>query len=141
MPALYAKATETAWKYTSTYANIILRMGTFHIIITLLVIIGKCQDAGLRDTCIESRIIAEGSVSGVLEGRMAVRVHTIIYEALLHLAWKGFISWLEAHHPNQMHSVSALIDQVSDARGEMSQPEFDELLSSDRLAESLILWN
>ena len=120
-------------------------MGTFHIIITLLAIIGKWfQDAGLRDTCIESGIIAEGSVSGVLAGRMysrAVRVHTIIYEALLHLAWKGYITWLEAHHPNQMHSVSALPDQISDARGEMSQPEFDELLSSDRLAESLILWN
>ena len=72
---------------------------------------------------------------------MAVRVHTILYEALLHLAWKGYITWLEAHPPNQMHSVSALPDQISDACGEMSQPEFDELLSSDRLAESLILWN
>ena len=81
-PALYAKATETAWKHTSKYANIILRMGTFHIIITLLAIIGKWfQDAGLRDTCIESGIIAEGSVFGVLAGRMysrAVRVHKIM---------------------------------------------------------------
>ena len=40
-----------------------------------------------------------------------------------------------------MHSVSALPDQISDAHGEMSQPEFDELLSSDGLAESLFLWN
>ena len=71
----------------------------------------------------------------------AVRVHNILYEALLRLAWKGFITWLEAHHPNQMHAVSALPDQISDAHEEMSQPEFDELLSSDGLAESLILWN
>ena len=143
--ALYAKATVIASKHTSKYANIILRMNTFHTVLTLLDIIGKrFQDAGLRDTCIESGIIAEGSIYCVLEGRMysrAVRVHTIIYEALLHLAWKGYITWLEAHHPNQMHSVSALPDQISDARGEMPQPEFDELLSSDRLAESLILWN
>ena len=120
-------------------------MDTFHTIMTLLAIIGRrFQDAGLRNTCIESGIIAEGSVHGMLEGRMysrAVRFHTIIYEALLHLAWKGFITWLEAHHPNQMHSVSALYDQISEAREEMSQPEFDELLSSDGLAESLILWN
>ena len=40
-----------------------------------------------------------------------------------------------------MHSVSTLLDQVSDAREEMSQPEFDELLSSYGLADSLILWN
>ena len=69
--ALYAKATEIALKNTSKYANIILRMGTFHTIMTLLAIIGKrFQDSGLRDTCIESGIIAEGSVHGVLEGRM-----------------------------------------------------------------------
>ena len=104
----------------------------------------RFQDDGLRDTCIESGMIAEGSVYGVLEGSMysrAVRVHKIIFEALVCLTWKGLITWLEAHHPNQMHSVSALPDQVSDVHGEMSQPEFDELLSSDGLAESLILWN
>ena len=39
-----------------------------------------------------------------------------------------------------MHSVSALPDHISDARGEISQAKFDELLSSDALAESLILW-
>ena len=66
----------------------------------------------------------------------AVRVHTILYEALIRLAWKGFTTWLEAHHPNQMHSVSALPDQISDAHVDMSQPEFDELLS-----DSLILWD
>ena len=119
--ALYAKATEIAWKHTSKYANIILRMGTFHTIMTLLAIIGKrFYDAGMRDTCIASEIIAEDSVHGVLEERMykrAVRVHKIIYEAVLRLAWKGFITWLEAHNPNQMHSVSALPDQISDARG------------------------
>ena len=38
-------------------------------------------------------------------------------------------------------SVNSLPAQISDAPGEMSQPEFDELLSSDGLAESLILWN
>ena len=97
------KAAEIAWKHTSKYANIILQMGTFHTIMTLLAIIGKrFQDAGLRDTCTESGIIANGSVSGVLEGRMyswAARVHTIIHEALLRLAWKGFITWLETLTP------------------------------------------
>ena len=57
-------------------------MGTFHIIITFRAIIGKWfQDAGLRDTCIESGIIAEGSVFGVLTGRMysrAVRGHKMM---------------------------------------------------------------
>ena len=40
-----------------------------------------------------------------------------------------------------MHSVHALLDQVSDAREEMSKPEFGQLLSIDGLADLLILWN
>ena len=68
-PALYAKAAEIAWIHTSEYAKIILRMGTFPTIMTLLAIIGKrFQDAGLHVACIESGTIAEGSVSGVLAG-------------------------------------------------------------------------
>jgi len=67
--ALYAKACEVAWKHKDLYAEVLLRLGTFQPIFNLLSIIGKrFQDAGLRDTCTESGIIAEGSVSGVLEG-------------------------------------------------------------------------
>lgn len=29
----------------------------------------RFQDAGLKDLCIESRIVAEGSVSALIEGR------------------------------------------------------------------------
>ena len=59
-------------------------MVAFHTIGTLLGIIGKrFQDAGLRDICIESGVIAEGSVSSVLEGKRynrAVRFHKLLYE-------------------------------------------------------------
>ena len=67
--ALYAKACEVAWKHKDLYAEVLLRLGTFQPIFNLLSIIGKrFQDAGLHDTCTESGIMAEGSVSGVLEG-------------------------------------------------------------------------
>ena len=89
--ALYAKAAEIVWKHQDTYAAILLRLGTFHTICNLLSIIGKrFQDVGLRDLCIESGIIAEGSVSSVLDGKMynrGVRVHKYVYEALLRLVW------------------------------------------------------
>ena len=69
--ALYAKACEVTWKNRDVYDYIILRLGTFHTICNLLSIIGKrFQDAGLRDICIESGILAEGSVSSVIEGKM-----------------------------------------------------------------------
>ena len=68
-------------------------MGVFHTACTLLSIIGKrFQDAGLRDLCVESGAIVEGSVAGVLdEGRYnsGVRLHNIMHEALMRMAWQG----------------------------------------------------
>ena len=97
--ALYAKATEIVWKYPDMFKGLAPRMGAFHTVCRLLSIIGKrFQDAGLRDICIESGVIAEWSVSGVLDGRRYnrdVRFHKLMYEALHGLAWKGFQSWIE----------------------------------------------
>ena len=43
---------------------------TSRVLCTLLSIIGKrFQDTGLKDLCMESRVVAEGSVSSLLEGR------------------------------------------------------------------------
>ena len=68
-------------------------MGVFHTACTLLSIIGKhFQDAGFRDLCVESGAIVEGSVAGVLDGRRyncGVRLHNIMHEALMRLAWQG----------------------------------------------------
>ena len=94
--ALYVKATEIVWKYPDIFKGIVLRMGEFHTICTLLSILGKrFQDAGLKDICIESGVIAEGSVSGILDGRRynrSVRFHKLMYDALQRLAWKGLQS-------------------------------------------------
>ena len=68
-------------------------MGVFYTACTLLSIISKrVQDAGLRDLCVESGAIAEGSVAGVLDGRRynrGVRLHNIMHEAVMRLAWQG----------------------------------------------------
>ena len=60
--ALYAKATtEIKWKHSAQFNDIFLRMGVFHTICTFLAVIGKrFQDAGLRDVCVESGVIADG---------------------------------------------------------------------------------
>ncbi|KAL9979552.1 hypothetical protein ACROYT_G017230 [Oculina patagonica] len=84
--ALYAKATEIQWKHSERFKDLVLRMGVFHTACTLLSIVGKrFQNAGLRDLCVESGVIAEGSVSGVLDGRRynrAVRCHKLILNEL-----------------------------------------------------------
>ena len=94
--ALYAKATDIIWKEPGRFTDIVPRMGVFHTVCTLLAVIGKrFQDAGLKDLCIESGVIASGSIAGVLEGRKynrAIRFHKLMYEALLRLALDGFSS-------------------------------------------------
>ena len=74
-------------------------MGIFHTIKNLLSILGKrFQDAGLKNIIIESGIVVEGSVAGVMDGKhysRGVRTHKSLYEAFLRIAWKGFIPWMQ----------------------------------------------
>ena len=49
--------------------DLVLRMGVFHTACTFLSIIEKrFQDAGLRDLAVESGVVAEGSISGGMDG-------------------------------------------------------------------------
>jgi len=93
--ALYAKAAEIVWREREKYRHLLLRLGTFHTIMTVLAIVGKrFQDAGLGDLCVESGIPAGGSVAGVFKGRAykrGVRVHKCVLEALLRMKWQCFL--------------------------------------------------
>ena len=115
-------------------------MGAFHTIGTLLGIIGKrFQDAGLRDICIESGIIAEGSVSGVSEGKRynrAVRFHKLLYESLMRAAWPGFQTWLVENRANRkraaddaFNDVKLLCDGISESKvhEQLGKAPFSEL--------------
>ncbi len=93
--AMYAKATEIAWKNQKTFGSLILRMGDFHTVNVMHSIIGKrFEGAGLKDLVVEAKVIAEGSLSNVLDGKMynrGMRLYKLVYEAFLRLIWKGFI--------------------------------------------------
>ncbi|KAK3730477.1 hypothetical protein QZH41_014705 [Actinostola sp. cb2023] len=142
--ALYAKACEVAWKNRELYRNIIFRLGTFHTICNVMSIIGKrFQDAGLRDICIESGILAEGSVSSVIEGKMynrAVRIHKYIYEALMRLIWQQFIPWLTANHADKVRELRVLEVKVNDMVDEVDPKQCESILNSDCFKEMHSLW-
>ena len=58
--AIYCKALEIKSKSSRLYKPIVLRLGTFHTLCTLISIIRKrFQDAELRDLCIESGVVAK----------------------------------------------------------------------------------
>ncbi len=128
--ALFAKVSEVFWKHKGIYSGIVLRMGTFHTICNFLGILGKrFQDAGLRDLCIESGIIAEGSVAAVMEGchyNRAIRIHKYIYEALMRLVWRAFLMWVNDNHPNKQEHLEEFLEYVSDLHDEMSSDALDQ---------------
>ena len=141
--ALYAKAAEIVWKHEK-FGNIILRMGTFHTICNLLSTIGKrFQDAGLKDLCVESGMIAEGSITAVLEGRKynrAVRLHKIVYEALMRLAWKGFLSWIQVNHAAEVHHLEEVLRSISTLHDDVSQASFTAIMDDASCAQILQLF-
>ena len=141
--ALYAKATEILWKHKEKFKNIIPRLGEFHTICTMLSIIGKrFQDAGLADLCSESGVIAEGSVTGVLEGRKynwAIRFHKILYEGLMRLALKDFPSWLDSHHSTKKH-VADLELEIEEFCQNISQDSFTKFINQPKYINSAELF-
>eukprot|EP00058_Branchiostoma_floridae_P000977 XP_002586465.1 hypothetical protein BRAFLDRAFT_106667 [Branchiostoma floridae] len=132
--AIYAKATEVMWKHKDIFKPIVIRMGSFHTSCTLLAIIGKrFQDAGLRDLAIESGVVAEGSVSGVMDGRKynrAVRFHKLVYEALLRLVWSGFLSWMRQNHNEDLTDLEEATETIDTHTNDVSQQALLGILQS-----------
>ena len=133
--ALYAKATEFTCKHPDKFkATIIIRLGRFHTICTLLVIVGKrFQDSGWRVLCIESGMIADSSISGVMDGLMynqAVRLHKLVYEAVVRLVWKGFLSWLQANHTDDVVHVNETLKTIGNMSNDVSQTSLKQVLQN-----------
>ena len=87
--AIYAKALEILRRHQEEFSSVVLRMGSFHFTCVFLTVIGKrFAGSGLRDLLLESGVIAEGSVDGVLSGKhynRGVRAHNLLTEALCRL--------------------------------------------------------
>ena len=139
--ALYAKAAEIKWKHSERYQNVILWMGIVHTICNLLSVIGKrFQDGGLKTIIIEAGVVAGGSVVGVMEGHRynrGVRAHKYMYEALLHLTWDEFMSWIQEYHPDQVASIEAGLEIVRDLHDDLCQAVFEETMQNDQLQHVL----
>ena len=114
-------------------------MGAFHTICTLLRIIGKrFQDAGLRELCIESQVTAEGLLTGVLEGRIynhAMRLHKLVYEALMRKAWSGFRMWMAEKHNEKKSLVDNMLVSLQSLYDNVCEDEFQKKLGENSSSE------
>jgi len=116
------------------YKAIVLRLGTLHTLCTLISIIGKrFQDAVLRDLCIESGVVTEGSVSPLMEGRSynrAVRFHKLSYEAFRRVAWAGFPPWFESHHPQDAAQINKALEDIGSLADDSQESTHDHIFNS-----------
>ncbi|KAK3728046.1 hypothetical protein QZH41_015787, partial [Actinostola sp. cb2023] len=108
-------------------------------------ILGKrFGDGGLKDILIESQIVAEGSINGVIDGKQynrSVRAHKYVYEALMRLAWGEFMKWLENSDPELLIAVKLLLEKVSAMASDLKQEAFDDLLQSPLLTQVMTMWS
>ena len=64
-------------------------------------------------------MIADVSISGVVDGRKynrAVRLHKLVYDALTRLVWKGFLSWWQANHTDDVVHMDEILKIVTSAK-------------------------
>ena len=114
-------------------------MEVLHSKCTFLGIIGKrFQDAGLKDICIESGVITEGFVCGVLEGQRnngAVRFHKLMYEAFMTMASTGFENWLTENQQSKKRAVDNAVNGLASLYDKICNAEFQDKLRSQSFAE------
>ena len=100
--ATYAKAFEIVCKHKEEFKSVVLRLGSFHTCLDILAVLGKrFEHSGLRDLLVESGVVTEGSVDGVLNGRhynRSVQIHKLVLEALFRLQLQAFEKWCSTRH-------------------------------------------
>ena len=135
---IYAKAVEIIWKHRDLFADIIPRLGTFHTISCLLSVIRKrFSPAGLREVIIESGVIEEGSVDGILTGKAynrTVRFHKLMYEACMRLIWRSFMDCFEEENFPEYQELDALLSNIRNlSDNDLDSKSFNEILENDVL--------
>ena len=96
--AIYAKTMEIQLKEPKKFSLLFLMMGTFHVLLMSLGVIGaRFKEASMRDLYIQSEIVAKGSIDSVLKGKQsnrAIRANKICFEAM----WCLFLEKFEAEN-------------------------------------------
>ena len=106
----------------------------FHTLCTLISIIEKrFQDAGLRDLCIASGVVAEGSLFALMEGysyNRVVHFYKRSYEAFRRVAWAGFLPWVESHHPQDVVHINKALEDIGNLADNLQKSTHDFIFNS-----------
>ena len=94
---IYMKAKQIHWKYPEEFSDVVISMGSFHMTLNFLSLLGKKYlDSGLDDLLIESGVYAAGSISALMKGKSynhGMRAHKLVSEAMFCFMWNEFLEW------------------------------------------------
>ena len=54
----------------------------------------------------------------------AVKLHKIVYEAMMRLAWKGFLLWIHVNHGAEVHHLEEALESISTFHDGLFQTSF-----------------
>ena len=95
-------------------------MGAFHVAdICIAVLCKRFADAGLRDSLVESGVVASGSVDAVLTGHhynRSIRAHKFVWEALFRFRWKQFEESVGGTLKKSGIDLERITDRIHDLR-------------------------
>ncbi|KAJ8028489.1 hypothetical protein HOLleu_30740 [Holothuria leucospilota] len=96
--AVCIKAKEIQWCQPEEYANTVIRMEGFHIILNYISLIGKKYNGlGLEDLLIERGVYGSAIVAAIMlvkSYNRSVHTHKLVMEALFRLLWRSLVKRL-----------------------------------------------
>ena len=108
---IYMKAKQIQWRYPEEFANVIIRMGGFHI-----ALMGKKYlDSGLDDLLIESGVYAAGTTAALMKGKSynrGVRAYKLVSEAMFRLMWSAFLEWYASADDVSLNEEERVLQSV-----------------------------
>ena len=89
-------------------------------------VVGKrFADAGLKDTLIQSGVVAEGFIESVMTGKMynrAIRANKLVYEALLRMLLEKF---------QNQQSVTSYTEEINQLHQNLDQETYQSILRNE----------
>ena len=120
---------EVHWKHKTLFDGVVVMMGSFHLLMMLLEVIG---DAGIRELAVQSDVVAESSIDKVISVKhynRAVRLHKTVYEALMRVLMQEFQSSLTDE--SSACTLNEEKHQMEQLKLDLETEEFERVLHSN----------
>ena len=75
------------------------------------------------------------------QDKRGVRLHKIIYEALMRIMWEGFHSWLEDNHPDDLPYMNVVVLKMKELYDDLCQSRLNEVIQNESCARIFMLYN